>query len=468
MSPVAEGEARCFAVRRGELQHRLDPHFHLPAFRTLLAAIKAKPHDAVGALVEQATEKWDRADGRYPTEFPYIEISGVALGTDEYDVDMLATSEAPSRAQMVVRANDIILSCTRPHRGAVARIAPQHDGYIASTGFVILRRMRKPSVGRAFLYWVLSSTVALRQFLQRSGGGNYPAITSDEVDKVLIPVPPRDVQQSLVADMEVARDARRRKLEQADALLSGIDKYLLSQLGLTRPADEESRVFAARLRQARAEARLNPDYFHPQRQQAIRAIKRREEAVAAKRLIDIADFVRDRETAIPSEEYIGLASVQRDTGELAHFRDEEAEGQCFRFRTGDILFCRLRPYLNKVHRAERGGLCSTEFHVVRVRPPKRPEDAVLSDYLATALRSSVVVAQTKHMMTGNTHPRLANADVVNLLVPVPSPQVQERVVSELSRRRVEARRLRAEATDEWEAARARFEREILGGRGLVP
>jgi hypothetical protein len=76
-----------------------------------------------------------------------------------------------------------------------------------------------------------------------------------------------------------------------------------------------------------------------------------------------------------------------------------------------VLFARLRPYLNKAWRAERDGACSAEFRVIRI---KEDVPALLLNYLAAVLRSSVVVAQTKHMMTGNTHPRLANEDVVNL------------------------------------------------------
>ena len=45
------------------------------------------------------------------------------------------------------------------------------------------------------------------------------------------------------------------------------------------------------------------------------------------------------------------------------------------------------------------GCCSTEFHVLRVKDA----GAVLPDYLAATLRSRLTLAQTVHMMTGNTH-----------------------------------------------------------------
>jgi hypothetical protein len=35
----------------------------------------------------------------------------------------------------------------------------------------------------------------------------------------------------------------------------------------------------------------------------------------------------------------------------------------------------------------------------------RNEEALLPDYLAAILRSTLILAQIRHMMTGNTHPR---------------------------------------------------------------
>lgn len=82
--------------------------------------------------------------------------------------------------------------------------------------------------------------------------------------------------------------------------------------------------------------------------------------------------------------------------------------------------------------------------------------------LPTILRSSLILAQTKHMMTGNTHPRLANEDVINLVVPTPELEIQERLVIEVKHRRTEVRRLRQEAETEWESAKTHFERKLLG------
>ena len=67
------------------------------------------------------------------------------------------------------------------------------------------------------------------------------------------------------------------------------------------------------------------------------------------------------------------------------------------------------------------------------------------------------------MMTGNTHPRISNDDVKNLCIPVPNIDVQAEIVKELGKRRIEARMMRAEAEQEWQAAKKQFEKELLGG-----
>lgn len=135
-------------------------------------------------------------------------------------------------------------------------------------------------------------------------------------------------------------------------------------------------------------------------------------------------------------------------------------GLAFTFRKDDVLFSRLRPYLNKVRRAEEPGKCSTEFHVIRIK--KGLTYAVLPEYLACVLRSSPILAQTRRMMTGNTHPRLANEDVVKLVVPIPAEPAQKRIVDEVAKRKEQVRQLRAEAASAWAAALADFEAKLLG------
>lgn len=283
------------------------------------------------------------------------------------------------------------------------------------------------------------------------------------INPLLVPVPPDEVQKRFVAALDAARAARRRKLEEAESLLGDLDSFVLDALGLTLPPpDGHPTTYAVRARDVRAAKKLYPDYFHPERLNAIRAVERKYKGDRCATLLSVADFRRDQRQVRPDDPYLGLANVQPNTGERIDSTEEDGEGTVFEYVQNDVLFARLRPYLNKVYRAESGGVCSPEFHVMRVRPGPDGKPRMIPDYLAAVLRSGLVLSQTRHMMTGNTHPRLANDDVVNLVVPVPEGKVQATIAAEVARRRDAARRLREEGRIVWDDAKRRFEEELLG------
>ena len=162
------------------------------------------------------------------------------------------------------------------------------------------------------------------------------------------------------------------------------------------------------------------------------------------------------DTKSTNHSFLGLASIQSDTGERID-SDEEVSGNAFKYKIRDVLYCRLRPYLNKVFLAEEDGICSTEFHVMQLI-----DDSLLPEYLAVIMRSSLVLLQTKHMMTGNTHPRISPDDVKNLIIPVPNKNIQQHIVDEYHSRSQKARLLRNEAEKDWQNARELFEKQLIG------
>lgn len=121
--------------------------------------------------------------------------------------------------------------------------------------------------------------------------------------------------------------------------------------------------------------------------------------------------------------YVGLENIQSNTGFYAPTTGErESFNSALKFEVGDILFPKLRPYLNKVHLAEFKGVCSTEFHVLKGKD-------LNNLYLFTFLSSELVVNQTSCLMTGNTLPRLQPQDVQRLPILLPPPNIQNHIAS---------------------------------------
>ena len=183
---------------------RLDSQFFNPQFMNLIVKIKKSNSTSLSAIAKFSGETWNQKDF-FDDTFPYIEISAI----DTISGRIMATNdvkkaEAPSRAKKIVRNNDIIISTTRPNRGAISLLRLDNIS-IASTGFAVIRDISE-KVLREYLFIILRQKCCLEQMLQRSSGGNYPAITEDELKNIQIPLPPIETQQKIIDLYQKAND----------------------------------------------------------------------------------------------------------------------------------------------------------------------------------------------------------------------------------------------------------------------
>ena len=132
--------------------------------------------------------------------------------------------------------------------------------------------------------------------------------------------------------------------------------------------------------------------------------------------------------------YLGLENVRSMTGELVEFEPRHPSQVKSRSKTyceGDVLFGRLRPELNKVYLAEphvSPGICSNEFIVLTARA-----DLIHPRYLRYALASPYVADFANKLRTGASLPRMNSGDLLDLAIPVPPLDVQERLAGALLR-----------------------------------
>ena len=195
--------------------------------------IQSASHDTLGNLAHFSSEQWNPITAESET-FRYIEISNVRLSTGEAQSEETPVAEAPSRARMLVRSGDIIVSTTRPHHGAIAIVSDALNEAVASTGFAVIRSVAEKRIHSTYLWCILRSQICLRQMLQRSSGGNYPAITEAEMRNVLIPLPSLEIQESITEEIERRRDRARDLRETAarewEAAKAAFEKRLLGNV----------------------------------------------------------------------------------------------------------------------------------------------------------------------------------------------------------------------------------------------
>ena len=99
--------------------------------------------------------------------------------------------------------------------------------------------------------------------------------------------------------------------------------------------------------------------------------------------------------------YVALEHVESWTGRLRRgASDASFDSQVKRFRSGDVLFGKLRPYLAKVTRPHSDGVCVGEFLVLRPRVP-----GASASYVAQMLRSKPIIDAIDSSTFGAKMPR---------------------------------------------------------------
>jgi type I restriction enzyme, S subunit len=142
---------------------------------------------------------------------------------------------------------------------------------------------------------------------------------------------------------------------------------------------------------------------------------------------EITEPSRDRvlPARLPGARYVGLEHIESQSMKLLdRGQGREVRSSSVRFAKNDVLYGRLRPYLNKVWVAEFDGLCSAEFLVF----PER--DGINSRFLAARLNMEDFVAFANEQVSGE-RPRVSFEKLSHFQILLPPTVEQDRIVAKL-------------------------------------
>lgn len=120
-----------------------------------------------------------------------------------------------------------------------------------------------------------------------------------------------------------------------------------------------------------------------------------------------------------------LEDIEKDTGHILQVLKKEQRninGIRHKFLKGDVLYSKLRTYLNKVLVAPDDGYCSSEIIPIRCCFIIEPM------YLNHVLRSDYYLDYTSSLGYGVKMPRLGTNDALISLIPIPPLNEQYRIV----------------------------------------
>lgn len=464
---------KVFLIQRSELEGRFDPFFYKPEFYNLVKSIKKISYDKLGNIVNFSKETWNQKN-LFTDCFPYIEIGEIDTSTGEIkQISHIKIEEAPSRARMIARSGDILISTTRPNRGAITKIANDEQVFVASTGFAVIRNVRDDKVDKNYLFYMVRAFSSLFQMEQRSSGGNYPAITQEELSNILIPIPPKEIQLQIVAKMDAAYLAKKQKEAEAERLLASIDDYLLAELGISLPAEAENtiqnRIFTRYLSDVSGE-RLDPLYHLENLFKFIENAKFTSDLLSNKVLYMKSGFASGKDDQAKNEGgiiHIRPTNINNDR-EFTFEKNVYIDNQALDFRKddiikyGEVLFNNTNSQVlvgkSIFFNLDRDYFCSN--HITRIAVK---HDEILPEYLTNILNLYQHKKVFFKICTNWNNQSGVNPEVLKKIkIPLPPLPKQQEIAERITTIRNQAKQLQTEAKAGLEKAKAEIEAIILG------
>jgi len=140
--------------------------------------------------------------------------------------------------------------------------------------------------------------------------------------------------------------------------------------------------------------------------------------------------------SVPEKSFIGLEDIEPHTSAILRVgRASEVKSSVACFEAGDVLYSRLRPYLNKVTRPDFPGVASAEILALK------PSDAADAEFVRRNIMTRGFLDFTAMLDKGD-RPRVSYDEIAAFQLPLPPLPEQRRIVAKIDSLTGKSRRAR--------------------------
>ena len=351
-----------------------------------------------------------------------------------------------------IEKGDLVYCLRGATYGKVAKVEPYEKGAVASSLMII----RSLNINiRDYIFTYLKSSFSKAQLQIFANGAAQPNLAAKDVSKYLIPLPPLAEQHRIVKAVDELFEQidiiERSEKELEEAANKTRDKLLnLAIQGHLVPQDPNEEPASVLLERIRAEkARLVKEGKLKKKDLEEKPISPDEipfdipEGWEWCRLGLLVDFSKSKSVKpdqIKENDWVlDLEDIEKGTGRLLQKKrmiDIASKSDKHIFKRGNVLYSKLRPYLNKVIIADEDGYCTSEILVFDF-------GEVYNKYAQYYLMSSFFVDYAMKDAYGVKMPRVGSNQGNSALLPLPPLSEQRRIVTKLEELLQEIDKLKA-------------------------
>ena len=372
------------------------------------------------------------------------------------DVAYIPEEINQKKSGSIVKSKDILLNITGGSIGRCALVSDDFD--IANVNqHVMIIRLANLEL-RKYIHSVVISPYIQEQIISRQVGSGRGGLSAETLSTFLIPLPPLNEQVSInrklnecISQVLAIADAKCNISNLIIATKAKIlDLAIRGKLVPQDPNDEPASVLLERIRAEKEELIKQGKIKRDKKESVI--FKGEDNSYYLKtgelvesledwafeelpdswsvcclgELCDYGNCTNVNTADIADSAWIlDLEDIEKDSGVILQKvrQDERNAGSTkHRFHKGQVLYSKLRPYLNKVVLADEDGYCTSEIL------PLEFERNILPQYARYFLMSQTFLRYANKCSYGVKMPRLGTADGKKAIISVPPVKEQKRIV----------------------------------------
>ena len=289
-------------------------------------------------------------------------------------------------------------------------------------------------------------------------GTTVKGITQEELLNKIIPLPPLYIQDQIVQKLEQLSETKDSLLSHAESQLNYTKKMreaLLQEAirGELVPQDENDEPASVLLEKIKSDKERLIKEKVIKKSKALPQITDEEkpydlpegwEWVRLGEIIEVNSRKGKNSNDISNETWVlEMEDIEKNTSKLLqkiYNSDRQVSSNKYSFKKNDVLYGKLRPYLNKVLIASDEGVCSSEILPLQ-------SYQIESKYIKTYLMSPDFLNYANNLTSGTRMPRLGTDDLRKAIFPLPPLAEQNRIVAKLDELMANCDQLEAKAEE---------------------
>ena len=366
-----------------------------------------------------------------------------------------------TKKQFSIKKGQFLLSKIDARNGAFGVVTEEIDNAIITGNFWTYDV--DYSLVNPYFLALITTTKQFMKFCQMASSGTTGRhyLKEDKFLDVKIPLPSLKIQNKLVQDYQYKVDLSILQEKQSKDKEKEIEEYLYRELGIEISKSDNNKLLSF------------VNFKNIERWDSIylldgNNIKSKYNLIPISNIINT--FLKDLDNnslridskKYPTKDfkYIGMENIEKETGKLLQFQDVKGvdiKSTTVKLPKNFFLYGKLRPYLNKYYlnkHNEDNIIISSEFFVFSVKD-------INEQYFKYILSSSFIQNQIENHMKGARMPRIGEDTFKNLKIPLPSLEIQDKIVKYIESLKNDIQNLKKESIMNKDVALKEFEKEVF-------